>query len=124
MPYQEPPNPQLCTYATASDLAGRLEDIGIDVGTIFEIAENGDKLDTTDDRYVTDGLLYQYVATIWGGPEQSLAMTDAMFKQKGYNTGTFTQLATAGGKANPDEAIMALHGVARGVNAVLTKQMT
>jgi hypothetical protein len=123
MPYQEPPNPNLCTFATASDLAGRLQDIGVNVGTIYEILENGEKLDTTDDRYVTDGLMYQYVATIWDGPEQILSVTNAMFVSKGYNTQTFTQLATVAGKPDPAAAIMALHGVARGVNAVLTKQM-
>ena len=124
MPYQEPPNPNLCTFATASDLAGRLIDIGISVGTIYEIIENGEKLDTTDDRYVSDGLQYQYVADVWDGPEQSLSVTNAMFVSKGYNTGTFTQLATVAGKTDPAAAIMSLHGVSRGVNAVLTKQMT
>ena len=123
MPYQTPPDPNLCTFATASDLAGRLEDIGISVGTIYEILENGEKLDTSDDRYVSDGLMYQYVAAIWSNVEQSLAVTDAMFKSKGYNVETFTKLATAAGLADINGAIMQLHGVVRAVNATLTKQM-
>jgi hypothetical protein len=123
MPIQQPPNPQFCTYDTAADLAGRLRDIGVSVDTIYEIDATGKKNDTTADNYYSDGLQYQYVAQIWGGPEQSLAVTDAMFKQKGYNVGTFTQLATAAQVPNVDTAIMALHGVSRGVNAVLTKQM-
>ena len=123
MPYQEPPNPQFCTFAVASDLAARLNDIGVAVETIYEIDNAGNKLDTTDPKYYSDGQVYQYVAKIWNGPEQSLAITDAMFKQKGYNVGTFTQLATAAGKPNPDTAIMALHGVSRAVNAALSYQM-
>jgi hypothetical protein len=123
MPIQQPPNVQLCTFDTANDLAARLRDIGVSVDTIYEIDTNGDKADTTDENYYNNGQMYQYVAKIWGGPEQSLALTDAMFQQQGYNTVTFTKLATSANVENIDTAIMGLHGVARGVDAVLAKQM-
>jgi len=124
MPYQTSPNPQFCTFAVAEDLAVRLRDLGVAVGTIYEIDGAGNKLDTTDEKYFSDGLAYQYVADIWNGPEQSLAVTDAMFKQHGYNVGTFTQLATSANVPNIDAAIMELNGVARATNAALSKQMS
>jgi len=125
MPFEEEENIQFCTFDVASDLALRLREIGVSVGTIYEIQENGDKLDTTDDRYVNDGENYQYVAIIWGGPEQSLAITNNMFETHGYNLDTFTKLATASNKgANTSEAIMALNGNAKAVNANLKYQMS
>jgi hypothetical protein len=123
MPYQEEPNTQLCTFDTASDLAARLNDIGVKVETIYEIDTNGEKVDTTDDRYVNDGQQYQYVAKIWDGPEQNLGITDAMFKSKGYNWGTFEKLATAAGKLPVEKAIIDLHGCIRAINANLEYQM-
>jgi hypothetical protein len=125
MPYEAELNPQTCTFAVASDLAARLRDIGVPVGTIYEITPAGDKLDTTNDRYVNDGELYQYVAAIWTETEQSLAVTNGMFLTKGYNFESFTKLAQAAGLGDgSDEAIMKLHGCVRAVNANLTKQMT
>ena len=124
MPYQQPPNPQFCTFGVATSLANRLRDIGVPVGKIYEITEAG-RFDTTDSLYFDDGQPHQYVACIWDGPEQNLGTTQDGFNRKGYNWETFTKLGTASGLGEScDEAILELHNIYRAINAALTKQMT
>jgi hypothetical protein len=124
MPYQQPPNPQLCTLTVATTIANKLRNIGVSVGTIYEIGDDGVRYDTTSDLYESDGKPYQYVAIVWGGPEQNLGMIDDMFVRQGYNWGTFTRLGTdAGLGEQTDEAILELKNIYRAINAALTKQM-
>jgi hypothetical protein len=123
MPIAPPPNNQLCTFTTATDLAARLIAIGIPVGTIYELPDPAHKYDTTDERYTDDGGEHQFVATIWGGPEQSLAVTSAMFEAKGYNYESFSKLAAVSNKTPPEAAILPLKGNIDAINANLSRQM-
>ena len=123
MPYQEEPNYQLCTYKEASELAVKLIAIGINVETIYEIQSNGEKHDTTQPTWSDNGEVHQYVAKIWGGPEQSLAITNAMFRDQGFNYKTFSQLAAVSNKTPPEVAIMPLKGNVEAINLNLQHQM-
>lgn len=124
MPYVEQPNAQLTTFSAATVIANKLRNIGVQVATIFEIGEDGVRYDTTNDQYVSDGKVYQYVAHVWGGPEQNLGMVQDMFTRQGYNWQTFSQLGTDAGLGNEtDEAILELKNMYRAINAALSKQM-
>ena len=123
MPIKAEPNYQLCTFNVANDLAERLRLVGVPVDTIYEILDNGEKHDTTDENWSDNGQSHQYVAKVWGGPEQNLGITDAMFKEKGYNYETFSKLATTSNKLPVEAAILPLKGNIDAINTNLNRQM-
>ena len=118
MPYKSDPIPELTTFAEAKSLVAKLTALGVPVGTIFEVSLT-DRYDTTDPRYFDDKGQHQYIAKIWGGPEQELAMVKTALGAGGYNA--FLRLAeqATATTAQAEAAIINLPPVFAAVDAVL-----
>ena len=118
MPYKSDSIPELTTFASAKALVAKLAALGVPVGTIFEVSLT-DRYDTTDPRYFDDGGKHQFIAKIWGGPEQELAMVETALGAGGYNA--FLRLAeqALANIAQAEAAIINLPPVFTAIEAAL-----
>ena len=126
MPYQITPNQQLTTHAKAREAVAKLFALGVPMGKLWEV-DIADRYDTTstDPKYYDDGGLHQYVAQLWSGPEQNIAMVLASLASGSFDFNSFIRVAEMAGMnfGQAQEAVMGLNGVRQAVDSVLQSAM-